>query len=257
MPQPLNDRQVDSGLFRIDLPGVHIHDHRQSGLLELPDGQPCIGEGKQAQIRSTAARHVEAAGKQKCRHRKFHKLTGGRFDAERMAGSVWDAIDVVPDGVDAAIVGQAGLSQQGQSPQGFLGDGKTRRPVTDDGRSGRLLDDVFRTLGVLPEFLGREFENQAVPVGVAGSLMASPDDFSNQGRVPLRSPANGKKCRLGAALIEQIEQAERVLLYPGGQAVPLASVHRAGKDFRVEMLLQIHAEHQRCLAGLHGALFHH
>src|SRR5438105_7955768 len=99
-----------------------------------------------------------------------------------------DAVAVVIGREDARIEAEALLDQYVQGPQVAAGDGETRGAIGDH----RLADDVFEQLARAAQVraeLGRRLPvDQAMPVTVAGNLVAGRVDGADQARLTVRDP---------------------------------------------------------------------
>ncbi len=103
----------------------------------------------------------------------------------------------------------------------------------------RLLDQVFRASRVFTKFVGSQFINQPVPIGVARRLMSASGDFADQVRIAFRHPPEDKESPFDLVIVEQIEDALRVALNTTGVARPSGAVNDAGEGLDMVVILDV------------------
>src|SRR5207249_6139759 len=107
------------------------------------------------------------------------------------------------------------------------GDGETRGAIGDH----RLADDVFEQLARAAQVraeLGRRLPvDQAMPVTVAGNLVARRVDGADQARLTVRDPAEDEKRGADTSIFKGIENLVRSNFDTRLERIPLRAIHAA------------------------------
>ncbi len=110
-----------------------------SGRVQAPNPVSRPAVGQQSEISAAADRQVRAANADG-RSGKLPDRSCGPIDAVDVARPIRNAVTVVADRVDAAVVEIAFFDQHVERPERAAHDRIARRAIADDGTSRRLLE---------------------------------------------------------------------------------------------------------------------
>ena len=153
--------------------------------------------------------------------------TSGDGQFPQVAEPVWLRRDVAEPVrntrrvVLARVVPEAGLEQRVVGPGRAAVDRERRRPVRERRPACRLGNDLDRTLQVGAELVLRLVVHARVRVAVAPGVVAATDDLGDELAVLSDRHAEQEERRLGAELVEEVEQVRRLALERRVRPVPV------------------------------------
>ena len=121
----------------------------------------------------------------------------------------------------ARVVPEAGLEQHVVRPGRAAVDRERRRPVRERRPACRVANDLDRTLQVGAELDRRLVVHARVRIAVARGVVAATDDLGDELAVLSDRHAEQEERRLGAELVEEVEQVRRLALERRVRPVPV------------------------------------
>ncbi len=144
--------------------------------------------------------------------------------------------------VNAGIEAEAFLDEHVECPQAVVRDRETRRPIGGDGNADGILEHVARAPQIQAKGRRRLLVDEAVPVPVAGDLVARGVDATDEARIPLSDPAKDEECRLDGGIFEQIEDRLGAGLDARRELIPLFARDQVLESADVVVVFDIHGQ---------------
>ncbi len=240
MPEPGKDAGlVHAWLVRIEFPWVQVEDEGFP-LFLIDDSESITAEpvGEQAEVAASGYGNGTAK-KASGGDGVFQQAVWVLIGETRCAGH---AIDVVADGEDGGIVGEAKFHEDIQRPEGLGGDGIAGSAIAKHGLAGDVFQDGFNLAGVFPEGLRGQVIDFTVPVTVAADGVALVVDGLHQLGEPVRDPADDEKGGLGVVPGQQFEDLFGVAHHPLFHGVPVARVDDVLEGGHLEVVFHVDGE---------------
>jgi hypothetical protein len=159
-----------------------------------------------------------------------------------MAGKTVQPIDVVADRIYAGVINKPRLFDDVQGPESIADNGKTGGPISQEGFTNQVLQNLFRGDRILLKFVQGEVVDETVPIAVAGDFMAPSIYFPDQGGITLRHPPEDKEGGLGLMGLQEVQAALDLRNHPGFQGFPLLHGNERLKPGGMEPFFYIDGE---------------